>query len=166
MTNAWFHAHHLHQQVKVNHISQFWAPQFGVGAYITPCGCFPSPLAFRFHTNQAFSPAKTFRNALKQVWITCKECIKMLATCRAHGFLSDFAMQNSAPSSMLSKLRTPSPCHHGHPLVDLLQKESPGNALQSSCKQSPYLARRQTASPTCNFGAVLYHLCCAGPTRF
>eukprot|EP00884_Botryococcus_braunii_P000623 jgi/Botrbrau1/10561/Bobra.0343s0009.1 len=31
-------------------------------------------------------------------------------------------LQNSVPTPMLSKLRTPSPCHHGHPLVCLLQK--------------------------------------------
>jgi hypothetical protein len=31
-------------------------PQLGVGPYITPSGCFPSTLAFRFHTDQAFGP--------------------------------------------------------------------------------------------------------------
>jgi hypothetical protein len=135
MTNAGFHTHHLHQQVKVNHISQFWAPQLGVGPYITPCGCFPSPLAFRFHTDQAFSPAKTFGNALKQVWTTRKECIKMLATCRGsrlpvglwHAKFRTFsdALQTSHPFSLPPRPPT------GMPLAKRKPWERPLKLLQT-----------------------------------
>ena len=80
------------------------------------------PLPSAIHAGQAISPAKTFRNIQK----TITHCLKLLQenAIEGDGLRASFrtwGMQNSVPTPILSKLRTPSPCHHGHPLVCLLQ---------------------------------------------